>query len=212
MLAACARLPQANGDVYTVRPGDTLFSLGRAFNQDYRDIAAWNNIVAKDAIRVGQVLRIRPPRTVVKSSAATPKRVAPARQDAPVKNDVGVAARMNWRWPAQGRVRMATDRKQKGIDISGTVGQPVWAAASGKVIYAGQGIRGYGNMIIVKHSPSLLSVYAHNKVIQIKEGQIVDRGQQIAEMGDTDSSTVKLHFEIRDNGKPLNPLSLLPKQ
>lgn len=247
LLTACAGPPQANGDFYTVRSGDTLYSLGRAFGQDYRDLAAWNKISDKDDIQVGQVLRIRPPppvaRTATASSTAsasgaasgssstapvrkaTPARkptvTAKARKEAEAKADAeavpeaaapGEAARMDWMWPAQGHMTATTDRNQKGIDIAGTAGQPVWASASGKVTYAGRGIRGYGNMIIVKHSRTLLSVYAHNKSIMVKEGQTVNRGQQIAEMGDTDSRTVKLYFEIRSNSKPLNPVPLLPKQ
>jgi len=224
LLLGCAGQPQANGDFYTVRSGDTLYSLGRAFGQSYHDIASWNKISDKDAIEVGQVLRIRPPTSVSGESKTAARRVLPPRRkpapDSDSKSDpeppeapaAGELASMNWMWPAQGHGTAASGHNLKGIDIAGSAGQPVWAAAEGKVTYAGHGIRGYGNLIIIKHSRSLLSVYAHNKTIMVTEGQSVNRGQQIAQMGDTDSSGVKLYFEIRANGKPINPLPLLPKQ
>lgn len=221
LLGACASPPQANGDFYTVRNGDTLYSLGRAFGQDYHDIAAWNRLSDKDDIRVGQVLRVRPPTQVSRSapvsSKSTPPRkpvtqAKPADPEPPEAPVAGEVASMHWMWPAQGQVVANADRNQKGISIAGSAGQPVWASAAGKVTYAGHGIRGYGNMIIIKHSRTLLSVYAHNKAIMVTEGQTVNRGQQIAQMGNSDSSSVKLYFEIRGNGKPLSPLPLLPKQ
>lgn len=120
-------------------------------------------------------------------------------------------ARLSWMWPSEGRV-IATfdDGRNKGLDIAGKLGQPVVAAGSGKVMYAGSGIRGYGNLVIVKHSNSLLSAYAHNRKIVVKEGDNVARGQLIAEMGDSDADLVKLHFEIRQQGKPVDPTRFLP--
>lgn len=229
LLSACASPPQADGDFYTVRRGDTLSAIGRAFSQSNHDLASWNKLSDKDEIEVGQVLRIRPLPTVAPISRARPARkpesaaapaapvrerkAAEAKKEAPVAPPSSAeAAKLDWMWPAQGKLSSTTDRNQKGIDISGTSGQPVWAAEAGKVTYAGRGIRGYGNMIIVRHSPTLLSVYAHNKSNMVKEGQTVNRGQQIAEMGDTDSAGVKLYFEIRSNGKPINPTPLLPKR
>jgi lipoprotein NlpD len=121
--------------------------------------------------------------------------------------------RLSWMWPATGRI-VATfdDGKNKGIDIAGKLGQQVVAAGSGKVMYAGSGIRGYGNLVIVKHSNTLLSAYAHNKAIVVKEGDTVSKGQVIAEMGDTDADSVKLHFEIRQQGKPVDPTRFLPSR
>lgn len=118
-----------------------------------------------------------------------------------------------WMWPATGKV-IATfdDGKSKGIDIAGKLGQHVVAAGSGKVMYAGSGIRGYGNLVIVKHTSSLLSAYAHNKSILVKEGESVSRGQKIAEMGNSDADAVKLHFEIRQQGKPVDPSRFLPNR
>src|SRR5262249_20766326 len=121
-------------------------------------------------------------------------------------------SRINWLWPTEGKVITAFSDTEnlKGIDIAGKTGQPIFAAASGKVVYAGTGLRGYGKLIIVKHNNSFLSAYAHNKDILVKEGQQVTRGQKIAEMGNTDSDQAKLHFEIRRNGKPVDPLRYLP--
>jgi len=219
-LTACASAPY-QGDSYTVRKGDTLMSISRTVGKDHHDIAAWNKLSDANEIYPGDVLRLKPPAT---GSAAPVSRAKPAtavheRKAEPKKEaesaapaaSAAEAERLDWMWPAQGKLTATTDRNLKGIDITGTPGQPVWAAEAGKVTYAGRGIRGYGNMIIVKHSRTLLSVYAHNKSIMVKEGQTVNRGQQIAEMGDTDSRTVKLYFEIRSNGKALNPVPLLPK-
>jgi len=121
--------------------------------------------------------------------------------------------KLSWMWPSDGRIVATFDEgKNKGIDISGKLGQQVMAAGSGKVMYAGSGIRGYGNLVIVKHSNSLLSAYAHNRTIVVKEGQNVTKGQVIAEMGNSDTDTVKLHFEIRQQGKPVDPAKFLPSR
>jgi lipoprotein NlpD len=121
--------------------------------------------------------------------------------------------KLSWMWPSDGKIIATFDEgKNKGIDIAGRMGQQVMAAGSGKVMYAGSGIRGYGNLVIVKHSNSLLSAYAHNRTILVKEGQNVTKGQAIAEMGDSDADTVKLHFEIRQQGKPVDPAKFLPSR
>lgn len=121
--------------------------------------------------------------------------------------------KLSWMWPSDGKIIATFDEgKNKGIDIAGKLGQQVMAAGSGKVMYAGSGIRGYGNLVIVKHSNSLLSAYAHNRTIVVKEGQSVTKGQVIAEMGDSDADTVKLHFEIRQQGKPVDPSKFLPSR
>jgi lipoprotein NlpD len=119
--------------------------------------------------------------------------------------------KLSWMWPSDGKIVATFDEgKNKGIDIAGKPGQQVMAAGAGKVMYAGSGIRGYGNLVIVKHSNSLLSAYAHNRSIVVKEGQNVNKGQIIAEMGDSDADSVKLHFEIRQQGKPVDPSRFLP--
>lgn len=121
--------------------------------------------------------------------------------------------KLSWMWPSDGKIIATFDEgKNKGIDIAGKMGQQVMAAGSGKVMYAGSGIRGYGNLVIVKHSNSLLSAYAHNRTILVKEGQNVTKGQPIAEMGDSDADAVKLHFEIRQQGKPVDPAKFLPSR
>src|SRR5450830_849735 len=125
---------------------------------------------------------------------------------APAADDDAVS----WMWPAEGKVVGTFDGGKKGVDIAGKSGQPVLAAGAGKVMYAGSGIRGYGNLVIVKHTNNLLSAYAHNKTILVKEGQAVTKGQKIAEMGNSDSDSVKLHFEIRQQGKPVDPSKYLP--
>ena len=120
-----------------------------------------------------------------------------------------------WNWPTQGKVIRTYSSKlggNKGIDISGKIGQPVLAASAGKVVYSGNGLASYGNLIIVKHSDQFLSAYAHNKKLFVREGGEVKRGQKIAELGNTGTSEAKLHFEIRYKGKPVNPLDYLPKR
>ena len=146
--------------------------------------------------------------------------IAPAPAPAPVVAAPTVVAppvadddKLSWMWPADGRVVATFDEgKNKGVDISGKSGQAVVAAGAGKVMYAGSGIRGYGNLVIVKHNNSLLSAYAHNRTIVVKEGQTVGKGEKIAEMGDSDTDAVKLHFEIRQQGKPVDPSKFLPNR
>ena len=134
-------------------------------------------------------------------AAATPAAAAPGDE------------KISWMWPSEGKVIGTFDEgKNKGVDIAGKAGQQVVAAGAGKVMYAGSGIRGYGNLVIVKHSNSLLSAYAHNRSILVKEGQNVNKGQAIAEMGDSDADRVKLHFEIRQQGKPVDPSKFLPNR
>ena len=124
---------------------------------------------------------------------------------------VNVQEVVDWIWPTDGKViGNFDDSKNKGFDISGKLGQDILAASAGKVMYEGSGIRGYGNLVIIKHTNALLSAYAHNKVNLVKEGQTINKGQKIAEMGNSDSDTVKLHFEIRQQGKPVDPSKFLP--
>jgi lipoprotein NlpD len=120
---------------------------------------------------------------------------------------------INWIWPTEGKVAEGFDeKKNKGINILGKSGQNVIATADGKVMFAGSAYRGYGNMLIIQHSNNFLSAYAHNKVLLVKEGQYVTKGQKIAEMGNSDSAIVKLHFEIRQAGKPVDPMKYLPSK
>jgi lipoprotein NlpD len=117
-----------------------------------------------------------------------------------------------WSWPTNGKVVQGFAESTKGIALGGTSGDPVLAAAEGKVIFSGNGPRGYGNLVIVKHANDLLSVYAHNRTLVVKEGQTVKRGQKIAELGESGGSTPRLHFEIRQQGKPIDPTTVLPKR
>lgn len=141
------------------------------------------------------------------TSATPPAKMEPAKTADADEDGIG------WIWPSEGKVIAHFEEgKNKGIDIIGKLGQHVIAAGSGKVMYAGSGIRGYGNLVIVKHTNNLLSAYAHNKTITVKEGQSVNKGQVIAEMGNTDTDAVKLHFEIRQQGKPVDPSKYLPSR
>ncbi len=152
--------------------------------------------------------------TVAATSPATPAPVVASSASntasaTPVPVPSGDDA-MSWTWPTDGRILAGfEDGKNKGIDIAGKPGQQILAAGSGKVMYAGS-VRGYGNLVIVRHSNNLLSAYAHNQAILVKEGQSVQKGQLIAEMGNSDSDAVKLHFEIRQQGKPVDPARFLP--
>lgn len=215
--------PQASD--YRVQNGDSLYSIAWAFALDYRDLARWNNLQPPYPLHTGQVLHMSPPngtpaRTYVVAippPARSAPSAAPARSsqlaatpsNAPVVTKPTTPIKHgDWLWPAKGRVVRGfslTSGGNKGIDIAGKVGEPVMAASDGKVVYAGASLPGYGNLIIIKHSESELSAYAYNKVIAVKEGQVVKAGQTIAQMGKNDQGRAVLHFEVRQNGKPVNP-------
>jgi lipoprotein NlpD len=152
------------------------------------------------------------PATVARAETAPQVARLEPPKSAPAPDAADGADKVDWAWPAKGKVvtGFSEAASLKGIDIAGTSGQPVGASAGGKVVYAGTGLRGYGKLIIIKHNGTYLSAYAHNKEILVKEGQQVTRGQRIAEMGNTDADQVKLHFEIRRQGKPVDPLRYLP--
>ena len=224
---------------YTVRPGDTLIRIGLDTGQNWRDIARWSSVDNPNQIEVGQVLRVVPPvngtavaatsavatesvavsRPVASSnlSASSATLTAPAAKAAssPVSATAPVVANgedeLHWLWPSSGAVIAGFDEsKNKGVDIAGAAGDPVLASAEGRVVYAGAGLRGYGNLVILKHNNTYLTAYAHNQVLLVKEDQTVRKGQKIAEMGSTDADRVKLHFEIRRQGKPVDPSKYLP--
>ena len=214
---------------YTVKPGDTLIRIGLDHGQNWRDIIRWNSIENPNVIDVGQVLRIAPPSAdpsqeiaVAKpvqlgnvSSPADEKKITPPAEQPTVSSvrNEGSDESFQLIWPAQGQITSSfDDSKNKGIDISGKNGDPVLAAADGKVVYSGAGLRGYGNLIIVKHSNTYLTAYAHNQTLLVREDQSVKKGQKIAEMGNSDSEQVKLHFELRRLGKPVDPLKFLPQR
>jgi lipoprotein NlpD len=204
---------------YTVKPGDTLIRIGMDNGQSWRDIIRWNKLDNPNLIETGQVLRVAPPAPEVAvvrpatspmpASAATPTASAPA---APATLPPPSAAEeaISFQWPARGNLISGFDEsKNKGLDIGGKAGDPVSAAADGRVVYAGAGLRGYGNLIILKHNNTYLTAYAHNQTLLVKEDQTIKRGQKIAEMGNSDADQVKLHFEIRRQGKPVDPAKYL---
>lgn len=153
---------------------------------------------------LAELQKPEPVLTVPNATGKPPEK--PSEAIAPNPDEEGIS----WTWPTEGKIATGFDEGRKGIDIAGKLGQPVLVAASGKVMYAGSGIRGYGNLVIVKHSGNIVSAYAHNNTILVKEGQLVSKGQKIAEMGSTDAESVGLHFEIRRQGKPVDPLRFLP--
>jgi lipoprotein NlpD len=264
--------PTAPPGTYTVRRGDTLYSIALDHGIDFRDLAAWNSIGDPNVIREGQVLtlkgpqneaqvrplagadagvQVRPLGEVPKPAAPTPdllvtgpkatklpysdqnvaaltkppappvpapeapKAAPPTPSSVPAKPEPArpesAEDLVEWGWPAQGRVLAGfSDPSNKGVDIAGKRGEPVQASAGGRVVYIGEGLRGYGKLVIIKHNDTYLSAYAHNDAILVKEGQTVVKGQKIAEIGSTGTDQIKLHFEIRRLGKPVDPLKFLP--
>ena len=200
--------------VHVVRPRETLSAIAWRYGLDYRSVARWNRIAPPYVIFPGQRLALRgagapaaraPADRTDAGSGSGRKRAAPA---APVSVPVG-----GWTWPAKGRLIGGFGKGDRGgIAIAGQRGQPVVAARDGRVVYTGSGLVGYGRLVIIKHAGRLLTAYAHNDRILVKEGQTVRAGHQVAEMGSTGAERVKLHFEVRREGKPLNPLKFLPRR
>ncbi len=224
-----AREPEA--PTREVRAGDTLYSIAWESGRDYRELAAWNNITPPYVIKAGQVLRLHPPKT---ARAAAPVPKPPTTAAKPVSNREKTARKKSaaasdkakpektsgkpatakfgsWAWPSDGTL-IERFGPTRGIGIAGKKGQPVLAAAPGTVVYRGSGLRGYGELIIIKHDADFLSAYAHNDRILVKEGNVIRRGQKIAEMGSSGTDRVKLHFEIRYRGTPVDPITYLPKK
>lgn len=219
---------------HVVQRGDTLYSIAFRFGWDWKSLAAHNGIGAPYTIVPGQVIRFSNASStsvLAKAPAAkTTKKPAPAARAKPVpvskpanpitttqktSPSVAVGKSGKWLWPASGTlVGMFSSNTSlnKGIDIAGTLGQPIVATAAGSVVYAGSGLRGYGELVIIKHNDTFISAYGHNRRLLVKEGQAVKAGQQIAEMGSTGTEQVKVHFEIRRQGKPVDPLQYLPKR
>ncbi len=302
--APAVRAVDTLSETYTVKRGDTLYSIALDHGQDYRELAQWNNLDNPNVIRSGQVLRVRPPNESAggvqvnsvtaagpaesrpltmpttpasppppKPQAAPsglktepravrmpyseenlallsrdPKAAAPAAVPAPAPAKPEVTLKpestlkpapeakpaaeslkpaaqpparaeandedsLDWGWPTAGRVLAGfSEASNKGLDISGKTGQPVVASASGTVIYVGSGIRGYGKLLVIRHNKAYSTVYAHNDSVLVKEGQRVIKGQKVAEMGNSDADQVKLHFEVRRLGKPVDPAKYLPER
>jgi lipoprotein NlpD len=210
---------------YRVKRGDTLARIALDNGQSPRDLAQWNNMSNPNQIEVGDLILIKPPagsRSAVKPAPKIPSNTDAAKTDAAKMDSAKVEAPkaeptkeivaepgIRLSWPAKGKVTDDFSEKTKGIDIAGKLGDPITAASDGKVVYAGNSLRGYGNLVIIKHDNTYLTAYAHNRALLVKEGDTVKKGQKIAEMGDTDTNSVKLHFELRVNGKPVNPTPYL---
>ena len=209
------------GRTTIVEPGDNLYSISFKSGYNYLDVAKWNEMDPEEIIYPGQTIKLYPPQDSTPTFVSDPlKEDVPKAQSKPSQaapstpiTESTAAIVSDWVWPAQGNLigKFSLAQRRNGIEIAGESGSPVRVAASGKVVYSGTGLIGYGRIIIVKHSTQFLSVYAHNSHVVVKEGDTVKQGQKIAEMGSTDADRVKLHFEIRRNGKPVDPLSYLPR-
>lgn len=201
LLAGCGRALRWTPDYHVVRPGETLYAIAMRYDLDHRRLAAWNGLGDGSFIRAGQRLRLQPGGPAAKPAAPVPP--APT-LPAP-----------SWRWPADGPVVLgygASPRTQSGIRIGGEEGNPVRAVAAGEVVYAGDGLASYGQLLIVKHNATWLSAYGFNSTLLVGEGTRVSAGQTIARMGRVPSGEPRLHFEIRRNGQPVDPLRYLPQR
>ena len=230
LLASCVNPAAVNYKItgkgsYQVKQGDTLYSIAWRYGLDYKELASWNNIDANYTIHPGQRLRLLEPAsatqqtgTVAQTGTAAPAQVSetPADTNSDSSKIVGLTKNPGrWLWPTDGKVLSTYSAKQldrRGIDIAGTLGQEIQAVADGKVVYSGNGLAGYGNLIIIKHSDTYLSAYAYNQQRLVKEGMTVTAGKEIAKMGKHKTGAARLHFQIRKNGKPVDPLQFLPKR
>jgi len=218
MAAGCASERALTPETYVVQPRDTLYSIAWRHDLDYRDLARWNHIGADYRIAVGQVLSLKPgnyraPQAGTRVNAA-PKAAASAAappdaaRGAATDDSADPIHPCGWTWPAA-HASAPRPVPGGGILLLGTLGQPIRAACAGRVVYAGNGIRGYGNLIIIKHGDTLLTAYAHTVRLDVHEGQEVATGQEIAHMGTGAHNIAALYFEIRVNGKPVDPLAYL---
>lgn len=220
---------------YRVRRGDTLYAIATRHGWDWKSLAQHNGIEAPYTLRVGQVIRFgsgTAGKAPVASAPASPAPAvatpaqpavvaptvaspAPAASNAADSSAPPKVSPTGWGWPANGQLislYSSNSSLNKGIDIAGDLGQPVYAASTGNVVYAGSGLRGYGELVIIKHNDTYVSAYGHNHRLLVREGQRVKAGEKIAEMGSTGTDRVKLHFEIRRQGKPVDPLQYLPRR
>lgn len=215
--------------VHTVRKGETLFAIAWRYHRDYKQLARINGIKRPYRIYPGQkiqlsnyaknVTKANKKQTSVPGSSQTQRYKKTANDAKPIQEKVANQRdkRVNiaWRWPARGSVLnhfSSRGKVNKGITLAGKRGDPVFAAASGEVVYSGDGFVGYRNLIVIRHSKTFLSAYAHNNRLLVKEGQQVKAGEKIAEIGSTGATRDQLYFEIRSNGKPVDPMRYLPKR
>ncbi len=204
---------------YLVQRGDTLYSIGFRSGHGYQRLARWNRIFPPYILKIGQKLKLYKDRQknstitqqkITKISSSGKKNVEQKKPTITKRNKK--ILKLTWQWPIKGRIlKYFSKTSNKGIDIVGIVGRRVRSAASGKVVYSGSGLKGYGNLMIIKHNYLYLSAYANNSRLLVKEGQFVIKGQDIAEVGQVEGKPASLHFEIRKNGNPVNPLNYLPK-
>ena len=197
---APARAASGIPETYVVQRGDFLSKIAERFGLAWQDIARWNGLKKPYTLKVGQALRLRG------DTGMSTTQVARAAQSAPTR---AVAGKGSWPWPSGAR---QVQKSGKGIDVFGKEGDPINAVAPGQVVYSGSNLVRYGNLVIVKHDEHVLTAYAHNAKILVKEGDAVKVGQKIAEMGKTGTDRVRLHFEVRVNGKAVDPLRYLGKR
>ena len=213
---------------YQVKPSDTLYSIAWRYGLDYKALASWNNIAINSTIYPGQRLLLVKPTNYASQSASVSPDTSTNTSQSTISSQNNAASTVNstqstansknpdqWLWPTEGKVLNTFSAKKldrRGIDIAGKLGQPVHAVADGKVVYSGNGLAGYGNLIIVKHSETFLSAYAYSQERLVKEGTLVKAGKVIARMGQHKNRNARLHFQIRKNGKPVDPLQYLPKR
>lgn len=194
---------------HIVRTGETLYSIAWRYSKDPDDLARWNKLGDGSLIHPGQVIRLQPPPGMSRSAGKT----ASDRQGSDSLPPIPADPPPLWDWPAAGRVAVNFGERPgsgTGILIAGSAGDPVRAAAAGRVVYAGGGLIGYGKLIIIKHNDTYLSAYGHNASLLVKEGETIRKNQRIATMGEGPGHEPRLHFEIRRNGEPVNPRQFLP--
>jgi len=216
LVAGCASNPE--GGSYTVKRGDTLYSIAFRHKVDYKDLARWNGIGRDYVIYPGQTLRLSPPgKGSSRTASPTPKsssRPTPPKAPTPRQPVIPSGPPVQWQWPVAAGTATLTSRPNggQGLMIVGKLGDDVRAAGPGRVVYTGSGLLGYGQLIIIKHNETYLSAYGHLQSVLIQEGDAVSAGQRIATMGNGPQGSPQLYFEIRINGTPGNPLALLPQR
>lgn len=212
ILNGCASKPKEprhfHHSYHKVQKGDTLFSISWRYGISTKELARWNNIPYPYTIYPGQKLRLN---STAPSSRTAKKTSNKKTTPQPSKKKAKAVPVGDWRWPVKGKLVGKFSNVNNGIDIAAKEGTGVGAAAAGKVVYAGNGLRGYGNLLIIKHNASFFSAYAHNRRLLVAEGANVKAGQKIAEVGSTGTDRVMLHFEIRRDGNPVDPLKYLPR-
>lgn len=204
--------------LYTVVAGESLYQIAGKYNLSYRDLAQWNHLQPPYVIHPGQQLRLSDDGQATqhikaKTAPSAAQRAAPVIKPLPQQGKKHSGPPKKWVWPARGKLlnKFKGRGNDKGIDIAGRKGQKIAATAGGSVVYQGSGLRGYGKLIIIKHSDDYLSAYAHCDQVLVKEGDMIKQGQTIAKMGNTGANRIKLHFEIRYRGNPVDPLKYLGK-